>query len=199
MMLSKRLKQQRKDRRLTQRELAARLGVTQQAIAKWEAGQAMPEPGTIARIATIFGVTADYFLGMSDSLTMPGRAASVRVIGTVRAGYNALALEEDMGSMPAEVNDAEEYRYLVVKGDSMAPYIRPGDLALVHIQPALKNGDLGVVIYGEGEATLKKYHSMNGTVTLTPFNDEYESITLSGRELEQLVIFGRVVRTSTNW
>ena len=35
-----------------------------------------------------------------------------------------------------------------------------GDLALVHRQDTLENGDLGVLIYGdEGEGTLKRYLS----------------------------------------
>ena len=198
-MLSEKLKQLRKECKLTQGELAAELNVTQQAIAKWESGRALPEPETISRIAGFFGVTTDYLLDMTDAITTRGPISSVRIIGTVRAGYNAFALEEDLGSALAEVKDAEGYRYLVVKGDSMAPYIREGDLALVRLQFELKNGDVGVVIYGEGEATLKKYYSSDGAVTLVPFNDAYETLTLRGRELERLIIFGKVVQTSTKW
>lgn len=198
-MLSKKLKQLRKECKLTQGELAARFGVTQQAIAKWEAGRALPEPETISHIAEFFGVTTDYLLDMTDTFIATGSASSVRIIGTVKAGYDALALEEDLGSALAEVKDAEGYRYLVVKGDSMAPYIREGDLALVQLQPDLKNGDLGVVIYGNGEATLKKYYYSDGVVTLVPFNDEYETVTLRGYELERLMIFGKVVETKTKW
>ena len=199
MMLSKKLKQLRKETKLTQGELAARFGVTQQAIAKWESGRALPEPETIARVAEFFGVTTDYLLDITDTFTAIGPVSSVRIIGTVKAGYDALALEEDLGSALADVRDAETYRYLVVKGDSMSPYIREGDLALVRLQSNLQNGDLGVVIYGDGEATLKKYHYANGTVTLCPFNDAYETVTLCGHELERLVIFGRVVETKTSW
>ncbi len=198
-MLSEKLKQLRKELKLTQGELAARFGVTQQAIAKWEAGHTRPETETLSRIAGFFGVTADYLLDLTDAFISAGPASSVRIIGTVKAGYNALALEEDLGSALAEVKDAEEYRYLVVKGDSMAPYIREGDLALVRIQSVLKNGDLGVVIYGDGEATLKKYFYSNGAVTLVPLNDAYEAVTLSGHELERLMIFGKVVETKTKW
>ena len=198
-MLSEKLKQLRKELKLTQGELAARFGVTQQAIAKWEAGRALPETETISRIAGFFGVTADYLLDMTDAFIPAGPASSVRIIGTVKAGYNALALEEDLGSALAEVKNAEEYRYLVVNGDSMAPYIREGDLALVRLQSELKNGDLGVVIYGDGEATLKKYYFSNGTVTLIPFNDAYKTVTLSGNELDGLIIFGKVVETKTKW
>lgn len=198
-MLSKKLKQLRKAHKLTQGELAARFGVTQQAIAKWEAGRALPEPETISRIAGFFGVTTDYLLDMTDTSTATGPVANVRIIGAVRAGYNAFALEEDLGSAIAGVKDAEAYRYLLVKGDSMEPYIREGDLALVRLQPNLENGDLGVVIYGDNEATLKKFYYADGAVTLVPFNDAYEAVTLRGRELEQLTIFGRVVETKTNW
>lgn len=198
-MLSKKLKQLRKERKLTQGELAARFGVTQQAIAKWEAGRALPEIGAISRIAEFFGVTADYLFDMTDAPTAAGPVSNVRIIGAVRAGYNALALEEDLGSAIAGVKDAEAYRYLLVKGDSMAPYIREGDLALVRLQPKLENGDIGVFIYGDGEATLKKFCYADGAVTLVPFNDAYETVTLRGRELEQLMIFGRVVETKTKW
>lgn len=198
-MLSKKLRQLRKENNLTQGDLAARFCVTQQAIAKWEAGGALPETETIPRIAAFFGVTTDYLLDMTDTHTATGQFSSVRIIGTVKAGYNGLAAEEDLGNALAEVKDASAYRYLVVKGDSMAPYIREGDLALVRVQPQLNNGDLGVVIYGDNEATLKKFYYDNGVVTLVPFNGAYETITLRGRELEKLIIFGRVLETKTNW
>lgn len=198
-MFSKKLKQLRKENKLTQGALAARFGVTQQAIAKWESARALPEPETIARIAEFFGVTTDYLLDMTDAFAAIGSVSSVRIIGAVKAGYDALAMEEDLGSALAEVRNPEEYRYLVVKGDSMSPYIREGDLALVRLQSSLENGDLGVVIYADGEATLKKYAYADGTVTLRPFNDAYETVTLSGPELDRLVIFGRVVETKTAW
>ena len=198
-MLAKKLKQLRKEQKLTQGTLAARFGVTQQAIAKWEAGHALPEPETISRIAKFFAVSTDYLLGVTDSVTAMGPVSSVRIIGTVKAGYNAFALEEDLGSAIAEVKDPEAYRYLLVKGDSMAPYIREGDLALVRLQPMLQNGDLGVVIYGDNEATLKKYDYADGVVTLVPFNDAYETVTIRGSELDRFMIFGRIVETRTNW
>ncbi|MBP1736397.1 MAG: SOS-response transcriptional repressors (RecA-mediated autopeptidase) [Oscillospiraceae bacterium] len=198
-MLAQKLKQLRKGLKLTQGELAARFGVTQQAIAKWEAGRALPETETISRIAAFFRVTTDYLLDMTDTFVPLGPVSSVRIIGAVKAGYDALALEEDLGSALAEVKDAECYRYLVVKGDSMAPHIREGDLALVRLQSELNNGDLGVVLYGDGEATLKQYYYTDGAVTLVPLNDAYETVTLRGHELEGLMIFGRVVETKTRW
>ncbi len=198
-MISIRLKELRKKRKLTQSGLAELLGVTQQAIAKWEAARALPEPSAITRLADLFAVSSDYLLGLTNSLLPAGTFSGVRIIGSVKAGYGGLANEEDMGTAPAAVEDAEQYRYLVVRGDSMAPLIREGDLALVRLQTTLRNGELGVFIYQGEEATLKKYRREDGAVILEPFNDAYETITISGPDLEGLIIFGKVVETHTRW
>ena len=51
MSFSELLKQCRKKQGISQAELAARLGVTQQAVGKWESGKSSPDPSTVARIA----------------------------------------------------------------------------------------------------------------------------------------------------
>lgn len=198
-MFSTKLKQLRKEHALTQGELAAHFCVTQQALAKWEAGLSLPAPAMLSRIAGFFDVTSDYLLDLADRFASPGPVSQVRIVGTVKAGYDGFAVEEDLGFAPAEVRNAEDYRCLIVKGDSMAPFIREGDIALVHLQSELQNGDLGVVIYGENEATLKEYHRSNGTVTLVAFNKAYPPLLLCNQDLERLLIFGKVVKTSTNW
>ncbi|MCL2343321.1 MAG: LexA family transcriptional regulator [Firmicutes bacterium] len=194
-MFSDRLKSLRTAESLTQAELAARFRVTQQAVARWERGSASPEPGIVAKLAAFFRVSADYLLGGEDTPPFP----LVKIIGAVKAGYDGFAVEEALGRSPADVRDAEGYRYLLVRGDSMEPYIREGDLALVHLQPTLNNGDLGVILYGDGEATLKRYRRMGDTVRLEPFNRAYDAVELAGEDLAGLRIFGKVVETKTRW
>ena len=53
----------RKNAGMSQETLAQRLGVTRQAISKWELGTAMPETKSIMQIAQVFGVKVDYLLG----------------------------------------------------------------------------------------------------------------------------------------
>ena len=50
-MFSERLKQARKSKKFSQAELSRLLGVTQQAVGKWETGRSTPDPGTVARLA----------------------------------------------------------------------------------------------------------------------------------------------------
>ena len=122
------------------------------------------------------------------------------MVGTVRAGYGALAFEEDYGKEYASVKDPQNYFYLVVKGDSMEPRISDGDLALVRRQSTLENGDLGVMVYGvDGEGTLKKYLQRGNAVVLHPFNPAYEDLIIKGEDLDHLYIAGKVVETKAKW
>ena len=175
--------------------------MTQQAVGKWETGRSTPDPQTVARLAEILDTPADVLLGLRkepDASSAVGRNAfsrytesQVPVVGTVRAGYGALAFEEDYGKEYACVKDPENYFFLVVKGDSMEkknnnkkPRISDGDLALVHRQNTLDNGDLGVLVYGsDGEGTLKKYIQRGNSVILHPFNPAYEEMGIKGEDL----------------
>ena len=68
MSFSELLKQCRKKQGISQAELASKLGVTQQAVGKWESGKSSPDPSTVARIAELLNTTADYLLGLYLSL-----------------------------------------------------------------------------------------------------------------------------------
>ena len=65
MSFSELLKQCRKQQGMSQAELASKLGVTQQAVGKWESGKSSPDPTTVARIAEILSTTADFLLDTS--------------------------------------------------------------------------------------------------------------------------------------
>ena len=128
-MFSERLREARKAKHYSQAEVSRLLGVTQQAVGKWETGRSTPDPQTVARLAEILDTTADMLLGLQSNADAHGavgqRAFSqytqcpIPVVGTVRAGYDALAFEEDYGTEYASVKDPQNYFYLVVKGDSM--------------------------------------------------------------------------------
>lgn len=203
-MFAQRLKELRKLRGYSQVVLAQQLGLTQQAVGKWETGRSTPDPQTLTSIAAFFGVSTDYLLGCGEARggVAQWQAAGeqrIPIIGTVRAGYGALAFEEDYGEDYARVKDPENYFYLLVKGDSMEPRISEGDLALVRRQSTLESGELGVMVFGEGEGTLKKYIRRGNTVILQPFNSAYPPQIIMGEDLDQLYIAGKVVETKTKW
>lgn len=62
-MLSNKLKMLRASKSITQAGLASMLGLTQQAVAKWERGKAEPDHNTLLKLSDYFGVSTDELLG----------------------------------------------------------------------------------------------------------------------------------------
>lgn len=62
--LGKRIVTHRKKLGLTQDKLAEMLGVTAQAVSKWENDQSCPDISTLPRLAEIFGISTDALLGL---------------------------------------------------------------------------------------------------------------------------------------
>ena len=71
MTLHEKILYYRKQARLSQEELAARVGVSRQAVSKWELNDALPEVDKLAALAKAFGVTADELLSPAE----PGEGA----------------------------------------------------------------------------------------------------------------------------
>ena len=64
------LKQLRKNRNLTQKELGLKIGLSKVVISKYETGMGYPTFDVLIQIARYFGVTTDYLLGVSGSKTI---------------------------------------------------------------------------------------------------------------------------------
>ncbi len=62
-----RLYELRRQAGLSQEELADLLGVTRQAVQKWEAGSSRPDMDNLAALADYFGVTLDYLTGRAET------------------------------------------------------------------------------------------------------------------------------------
>lgn len=65
-MLAKRLAVLRKQKKITQDEIAKFLGITRPAYTAYEKGRRHPDYDTLRRIADFFNVSTDYLLGRTD-------------------------------------------------------------------------------------------------------------------------------------
>lgn len=63
-MFKDRLKELRKENGMSQLELAEKIGISQQTVAKWECGVASPKTSTIVILSELFNVSCDYLLGV---------------------------------------------------------------------------------------------------------------------------------------
>ena len=73
------IKNLRKEKKLTQEELAKELNVSTQAVSKWECGGS-PDLELIPRIAKFFNVTTDYLFDIKDNKFYGNSGASVKLV-----------------------------------------------------------------------------------------------------------------------
>lgn len=64
--LGSKISEYRQNKRMTQEELAGRIGVTPQALSKWERGQSLPDVSLLTDLCQILGCSADYLLGIGS-------------------------------------------------------------------------------------------------------------------------------------
>lgn len=64
------LKQLRKSRNLTQEELGCKVRLSKAVVSKYENGMGYPNYDTLIHLATFFGVTTDYLLGVEKGKTV---------------------------------------------------------------------------------------------------------------------------------
>ncbi|MCR5274591.1 MAG: helix-turn-helix domain-containing protein [Clostridiales bacterium] len=62
MSIAERILTLRKSKGMSQEQLAEAVGVSRQAVSKWESEQASPDPEKIITLSEVFGVTTDYLL-----------------------------------------------------------------------------------------------------------------------------------------
>lgn len=67
MEFSERLKKLRKEARLTQVDVAEKLGISQPAYASWERGVKKPTQENLIKLSKILYVSVDYLLGNTES------------------------------------------------------------------------------------------------------------------------------------
>ena len=71
MIFSEKLQLLRKNKGLTQEELAEKTGVSRQAVAKWEAGQVYPDIFNLIQISNLLNVSVDYLVKDQDCAVRP--------------------------------------------------------------------------------------------------------------------------------
>lgn len=65
----------RKQRGLTQNELATEINYSDKAVSKWERGESVPDTYTVLRIAEFFGVSINYFFSEEDEIVIDDNKA----------------------------------------------------------------------------------------------------------------------------
>ena len=161
-------------------------GISASTFSDWKNGRSAPKADKLRRIAAYFEVSLDYLLGMeSEPAPSPAKEKRIPIIGEIRAGSPILTDETLLGYDYAEVEDADEYFYLKIQGDSMKNIgMVNGALVLFQKQQYAETGDVVACLVGGDSATVKRFHRVKKAVYLCPENEEYEPLCLSTDDFE---------------
>lgn len=69
--IANRLVQLRKEKGYSQEELASKLGLSRQAVSKWERAEASPDTDNLILLARLYGVSLDDLLATNDEIPLP--------------------------------------------------------------------------------------------------------------------------------
>lgn len=111
-----RLKILRKEKKLTQDELAREIGVSKITILRWENGERQIKPDKIQQLANYFEVSEAYLLGY-DIGTKPVKDILGNTIPAVELqGYDYTVLDINQ-DIPETLNEVSRLKYCVIKLD----------------------------------------------------------------------------------
>lgn len=196
-----RLKEARKNARLTQTEIASIIGVNQNTYSYWENGKTKVDNITLKRLAKIFNVSVDYLLGddidvtkLSNYVELPPENKKIPIIGSVKCGANGLAFEYLEGYILVGENYTGDIIAFRCRGDSMKDIgISDGDIAIVRKQEDVECGELAVVVINGDEGTLKRVRKFDSGIVLEAANPDYPPRIFTGENLQLIHIVGKVL------
>ena len=199
------LKNLRKQKGVTQKDIAEYLGCTVQTVANYENGRRSADYETQLKLAEYFNVSLDYLLrgyGMPNAVSSTEPIATniiplptmveLPLLGTIACGEPILAVEnvERMVSAPQGIN--ADFA-LMCKGDSMInARIFDGDVVYIKSQPDVDDGTIAAVLIGE-EATLKRVYKYPNKLVLRACNPVYDDLIYTDSELDCIRILGKAV------
>ena len=107
--LNERIKKLRKEKGLTQSQLADKLGVTDKAVSKWEVGEANPDISLLVNLANIFDVSVDYLLTgkVEESISLEDMDEHKRALHLIKK--DDLGLFEKYGYIGSSILLTAEY------------------------------------------------------------------------------------------
>ena len=193
-----RLKELRKQAKLSQTELAKIFNIAQNTLSNWENGNRMIDMTTAIEIAKFFNVSVDYLLGRDEVPSSPtSNGTWIPVLGKVQAGIPVEAIQDiiDYEDISNISKDPAEYFALQVKGASMEPKFSEGDVVIVKKQDTAEDGEIVIALVNGDEATIKKLKKRADGIDLLPLNQQFDMMYYTADDIEKLPvrILGKVV------
>lgn len=193
------IKKYRLQRKMTLEELSKEIGVSTQAIFKYENDIVTNIPlERLELLCKVLKVTPQQLISWAEETTKNHiKGVKIPVLGYVAAGLPMESVEDivDYEEIPESMARGGEYFGLSIKGDSMYPRILDGDVVIVKKQSTADSGDIVIALVNGDEGTCKQLFKYKDHIELKAFNPMYKPLVYSNEEILTLpvTILGKVV------
>lgn len=200
MTLGDRIRLRREELRMSQEELATRLGYkSRSTIAKIENGENDLTQSKIVAFAGALNTTARWLLDYDDSdTTLPPGAhrpqfKKVPMLGYAAAGQPLEDLNQDTPYYDVD-NKYDVDFCITVRGDSMINAgINDGDIVFIKSMSEVPNGKIACVEIDNEKVCLKRFYKSADGIMLVSENPKYAPIQLTRFNCQSVKILGLAV------
>jgi len=175
------LKEARKNKEMSQDDLAKLLGVNRVSISNYEKNKNTPTLSNLNKIKKILNLSSDYF---DEKKTI---VKTIPLIGKASCGIPNKFYNDDIEHIPVSDNIARDGVYAITaEGDSMLPKIKNGDIIICDKEMLCENGNIVHYTTIDGDSGIKKFscNPITEQVTLMPLNTDYEPIILHREDVK---------------
>lgn len=201
-IISERIKIALKIRGIRASALSYKTGISEASLSHYIAGHYDPKMPKIKKIASALKVSEGWLSGydvpMENYPPPLSNVANIPVLGYCAAGLPIEAIQDILDYeevSPELLKDGYEYFALKLKGDSMEPRMKNGDVVIIRKQDDINSGEIGVVCVNGDESTVKRIMKQADGILLVPLNPAFTPIFYSNHQIVELpvTILGKVV------
>ncbi|HFD7120008.1 TPA: XRE family transcriptional regulator [Serratia marcescens] len=207
MNIGERVKFKRESLELTQAELAAKVGTSQQSIEQLESGKTK-RPRYLPELASTLEVSLEWLLH-GKSLGLSNNDESIEYIGKVRPGLvpvvgdavlgvdGMIDMVEYRGGWLKIFSDDPNAYGLRVRGDSMWPRIQSGEFVLIEPGTTIHPGDEVFVRTSDGHNMIKVLnYTREGEYQFTSINQDHRPITIARSDVLNVQYVAGILKAS---
>ncbi len=196
MIFSEKLQLLRRNKGFTQEELAEKLNVSRQAVAKWEAGQVYPDIMNLIELSNLLNVTIDYLVKDQECIMNPGaeEASDLDELISFRLEANRNTYAAFMNETDSTRLDSHDFRYENGQYTYHDTYVGGEQFSGNFLKEALRAADpdmpyRGPEYYQSGEYTYKS--KVSGDFT---WFQGYEEIFWVNKKVYECYFHGGIMR-----
>ena len=199
----KKLKEKRNEAKLTQQEMAQKLGIAQRSYASYELGERDMGTDMILKICSVLHISSDELLGIysqassyEEIKTISGLILSVIPLYSTAEQFYLNKAEDQFPDLFETNKEARETIAVRVSGESMSPKIDDRNTVTVHVQKSFRNGDIiALTIEDKKNIFVRRARRDGSDIILEPGNSEYETMRYNEERIHIIGVVKKIIKS----